>query len=264
MSCPRPNTPRSDAKDLGQLREPVRSRLYTAFLDAPRKGLVLVSGLRDPGRQWDLRHERCRGRECDPSCRGYPATATPAKFVDGEWVGGSHHQTGRAGDVGGRDLDWLIAHRFEYGLGLTVSSENWHFEADGIDSRTHRRIPAPTRRIIQYPTGNPAPALPPTGDLTVADISTITDLLERLIASITRIEAGLKLNKSVALRSKTDGRVWIVGGAGRWWCRSRTALDLLLYTGQIQPIGTDGPAIVDQTWLDGISEIASPEGADAL
>jgi hypothetical protein len=151
MSCARPDTTRSDPRDIGELAEPLRSRIHTMVQDAPTQGLVLVSGFRDPGRQWDLRHDRCPGRECDKTCKGFPTTAVPATLVDGEWVGGSLHQHRRAADMGGRELDWMIEHRAEYGLGLTVPSENWHFEAEGTDVRTGRRIPAPTRRIIPWP-----------------------------------------------------------------------------------------------------------------
>ncbi len=158
MSCARPDTPRSDAKSVAELGEPLRSRVHTAILDAPTNGLVLVSGYRDPGRQWDLRRERCRGRECDRSCKGVPTTGLPAVFDGTNWVGGSKHQHRAAADMGGRELDWLIANRFQYGLGLTVKSESWHFEAAGTDTRTGSSIAAPTHRIIPFgDTAEPAP-----------------------------------------------------------------------------------------------------------
>lgn len=159
MSCPRPDTERSNPKDVGELAEPLRSRIAQAIADAPGKGLVLVSGFRDPGRQWDLRHQRCPGRECDKRCKGYPVTAVPYA---------SKHQTREAADMGGRALDWLIANRERYGLALTVSSENWHFEADRRDVRTGRVHNRPTVPIAPYgqagkpqPNPNPAPQPPP-------------------------------------------------------------------------------------------------------
>ena len=116
--CARPNTPRSDPKDMGQLAEPLRSRLATLMADLG--GLVLVSGYRDAGRQWDLRRERCPGRECSRSCKGYPTTALP---------GSSNHQRRTAADIGGRNLLAAGKAARAYGLHLPVRGENWHFEA---------------------------------------------------------------------------------------------------------------------------------------
>ena len=133
MGCPRPNTPRSDPKDLGELVKPLRDALWTMMQDAPRKGLVLVSGYRDAGRQWDLRHDRCPGRECDPSCKGHPTTALPGR---------SNHGKRTAGDMGGRDLAWFVANVRRYGLHLPVRGENWHAELSGR---------SPSVRILTYP-----------------------------------------------------------------------------------------------------------------
>lgn len=140
MSCSRPNVARSNPYDLGQLNPVLRDRLWTAILDCPYK-LSLVSGLRDSGRQWDLRHERCPGRECNWACKGYPVTALP---------GNSDHQNGLAADMGGAGLSWLIANRERYGLALTVSSENWHFSAKRRDVKTGRIHDDPTVRIVAY------------------------------------------------------------------------------------------------------------------
>lgn len=151
MTCLRPNVPRSNPKDVNELAEPLRSRIKAAIRDAPTKGLVLVSGYRDPGRQWDLRHERCRGRECNSACKGYPVTALP---------GQSNHQRRTAADMGGRDLQWLIDNRERYGLALTVRSENWHFEADRVDVRTGRMHNRPTASIGVHPVEPKPPAAP--------------------------------------------------------------------------------------------------------
>ena len=154
MSCPRPNLPRSNPKDVGELAEPLRSRIWTAIKLAPRGRLVPTSLYRDPGRQWDLRHDRCRGRECDSRCKGYPTTGLPAVWNGQEWVGGSKHQHRQAADMGGSDLDWLIRNRAAFGLALTVRGEKWHFEAGGVDVLTGRPCPAPTVRIIPFPSGD--------------------------------------------------------------------------------------------------------------
>ena len=142
MGCPRPNTPRSDPYDIGELAEPLRSRIWTAVLMAPGHGLVLVSGFRDPGRQWDIRHDRVpHGQECNPAVKAHPATAVPYS---------SDHQRRTAADMGGRALQWLIDHRASLGLALTVSSEDWHFSADRKDTRTGRVHNHPTIPIIPY------------------------------------------------------------------------------------------------------------------
>lgn len=165
MGCPRPNTPRSNPYDLGELEKPIRDRLYTLFHDAPNRGLTLVSGYRDPGRQWDLRTPDRgipAGQQCNPAYKGRPPTATPAVWNGKEYVGGSDHQRRLVGDIGGRDLQWAIDNRARYGLGLTVRTENWHYKASGTDVRTGRPIPAPSVRILEYPgktyDNTPAPA----------------------------------------------------------------------------------------------------------
>jgi hypothetical protein len=136
--CARPNTPRSDPKDMAQLAEPLRSRLATMMADLG--GLVLVSGYRDAGRQWDLRRERCPGRECSRSCKGYPTTALP---------GSSNHQRRTAADIGGRNLNAANRVKAAYGLHTPVPGEPWHFEATAK---------APTKTI--RPFGPPAPPKP--------------------------------------------------------------------------------------------------------
>ena len=100
MTCLRPNVARSDPRSVAELAEPLRSRIAQAITDAPGRGLVLVSGYRDSGRQWDLRHERCPGRECSTACKGYPVTARPGR---------RRHEKRLAADMGGSALSWLIA-----------------------------------------------------------------------------------------------------------------------------------------------------------
>lgn len=153
MGCARPTLPngaflpRSNPYDLGELVKPLRDSLWTARMTSPtmrstgRPGLSWTSLFRDPGRQWDLRHDRCPGRECDSRCKGYPITALPAQWIGGQWVGGSHHQHRKAADVGGVDLMWLYHNCLDFGLYHVVSSEKWHYE------RTREaRV-----RLIEYP-----------------------------------------------------------------------------------------------------------------
>lgn len=124
-----------DPHDVGALKEPLRSRIYTAIQDAPNNGLALVSGARSPWQQYLLRVERVgASRAFNRNYPGSPRTAIPYS---------SNHQKGLAADMGGRDLGWLIAQESRYGLARTVRSENWHFEAVG----------SPIVRIIPYPGG---------------------------------------------------------------------------------------------------------------
>jgi hypothetical protein len=99
--------------------------------DVPGGGLKLVSGFRDPGRQWDLRHARCPGRECDRGCRGKPLTALP---------GTSNHQRRTAADIGGRNLAWANRNKSRYGLATPVRGEPWHFEVAGRPSAAIRTL----------------------------------------------------------------------------------------------------------------------------
>lgn len=194
MSCPRPDTPRSNPVDLGELANPLRDRLYTMFIDAPDRGLTGVSMYRDPGRQWDLRHDRVPGHECDSAYKGHPTTAVPAQLVNGVWVGGSHHQHRTAADIGGRAMRWARENCHRYGLGQTVRNEDWHYEAEGIDVRTGRRIPAPTVRILRYPGPTyegsaPAPTPTPGGWLMALTDKEQDDLLKMTTENWVRLQA---------------------------------------------------------------------------
>jgi hypothetical protein len=131
----------ANPRDLSVIAEPLRSIIYTAIEDCPYS-LWLNSGLRSPWQQYLLRVGRCGAAMAfDSDCKGNPTTALPYR---------SKHQQGTAVDMAGVGLSWLIAHRAEYGLGLTVPGENWHFEVVG----------SPTRRILRYPGTAPLP--PPT------------------------------------------------------------------------------------------------------
>ena len=164
----RPNTPKSNPKDVGALAEPLRSRVAAMIADCPHKGeLGLVSGYRDPGTQWDLRLERVGlANIWRADVKGSPTTAVPAKwnYQTQRWEGGSHHQTGEAADFGGteRAMVWMHDHRESYGLARTVSSERWHMEANRRDVLTGRVHDRPTVPIPPYggshpPTTTPAP-----------------------------------------------------------------------------------------------------------
>lgn len=144
MTC-KPPVEYADPKSVAELHEPLRSRIAQAEHDAPSGGLFLVSGRRTPYQQWLLRHERCPGHECDPAVKGHPTTALPGR---------SHHEnrdsTHCAADMGGRDLDWLIAHEDSYGLYRAVRGEKWHFEPKGN----------PTTHVTPWGHENPHPVKP--------------------------------------------------------------------------------------------------------
>lgn len=136
MACRPPET-WSNPRDVGELAEPLRSRIHTMIIDAPADGLILISGYRTPYMQWTLRNQRCPGRECDRGCRGSPVTAIPYA---------SNHQRRTAADMGGRALRWAHDNAWRYGLSAeVVPSEDWHFEVRGN----------PSVRIIPY--GAPRP-----------------------------------------------------------------------------------------------------------
>lgn len=155
----RPNTPKSDPHDISLLAEPLRSRVHQMLVDCPYAGeLGVVSAVRDPGTQWDLRLERVGLANIwrfPP--RGKPTTAKPARwnYTTHRWEGGSKHQTGEALDFGGtkRAMDWMRANRERYGLALTVTNEGWHVEADAWDVLTRRVHDRPTAKITPYAAG---------------------------------------------------------------------------------------------------------------
>lgn len=141
MAC-RPPVSYANPRDLGQVQAPLRDRLWTAMQDAPRGGLILVSGKRSTWQQYLLRQAHgCMNRECDSGCKGTPLTARPGR---------SHHENLRsdfaAADMGGIDLDWLGRNESNYGIARVVPGERWHFEV----------VSAPRVKINRYGTkGNP-------------------------------------------------------------------------------------------------------------
>ena len=126
MTC-RPPVDYANPRDLAQVAEPLRSRLWTAINDSPNGGLILVSGKRTDWQQYLLRQSHgCKGRECDRGCKGTPTTAVPGRSNHRN-LGGSV----AAADMGGIDLDWLGRHEADYGLHRPVPGEKWHFEVAG-------------------------------------------------------------------------------------------------------------------------------------
>jgi hypothetical protein len=101
---------------------------------------VLVSGIRVPGRQWDLRNARCPGRECDRGCRGKPLTALPGR---------SNHRRRTAADIGGRNLAWATRNKSQYGLATPVRGEPWNLESAGRPSVTIRSIGGAAPRALE-------------------------------------------------------------------------------------------------------------------
>lgn len=138
MSC-KPPVAFANPRNVAELAEPLRSRVAKLIADAPRGGLLLVSGRRTPYQQWLLRHDRVPGRECDPLAKANPPTAVPGR---------SKHQSGLAADLGGLDLDWAGARAMHYGLSRPVRGEPWHFEPTPGN---------PTLTIPQWPHAAPAP-----------------------------------------------------------------------------------------------------------
>ena len=101
---------------------------------------MLVSGFRDPGRQWDVRNARYPGRECDRGCRDKPLTALPGR---------PNHQRRTAADIGGRTLAWATRNKSQYGLATPVRGEPWPFESAGRPSVTIRSIGGAAPRALE-------------------------------------------------------------------------------------------------------------------
>jgi hypothetical protein len=173
----------ADPRDVGELAEPLRSRIYTAINHAPTRGLVLVSGKRSPWQQYLLRVGRVgASRAFNPNYPGSPRTALPYR---------SNHQRGTAADMGGRELGWLIANETRYGLARTVSSENWHFEAVGT----------PTAIITPYPGSTPAE---PEEPFTVAQFEEIMAHLTEIETRVERIEGKQREQSDSWLKPTTE------------------------------------------------------------
>lgn len=146
-----------------------------------------------------------------------------------------------------------------------------------ISASTGAAAPWPSWHVWQYSTaGNldrnvcTATALAAlTGNTHVAPVkeSFMTALSDNeqheLLAGMRELRS-TAARKAFAVRAASDARVWVVTPVGRWWCKTRVALDLLLFTGQISAVGSDGPALVDDDWLAAIPETTAPAGADTL
>lgn len=190
----RPNTPKSDSKDISLADEPLRSRAAQMVADCPYKGeLGYVSVVRDPGTQWDLRDQRVgRANIWKSPPTGRPVTALPARWNGKEWVGGSKHQVGEAVDFAGteRAMVWMHANREAYGLARTVRTERWHMEANRRDTITGRIHDKPTARIRPFGAPTNPKELTMLDTEVAAAFDTINrkldvqqDMLDRIIAS---------------------------------------------------------------------------------
>lgn len=250
----RPNTARSDPTNVEHLAEPLRSRARQLIADCPYS-LYVVSGLRDPGRQWDLRRDRVGYANIwNPRYRGNPTTAVPARWnkASGRWEGGSRHQTGEAVDFGGSEagMQWWHDHREAYGIAKTVPGERWHGEADRRDIFTGRIHNNPTALI--RPTKPPPPPPTPTPE------DWLQMATEAEVRAMLREEIEAAKTKPYTLRAKAPGvgrviggSVWVVdplaltawrpaskAGLKSW----RQTLDALAWVGAIDPTETEVPA----------------------
>lgn len=245
----RPNTARSDPTNVEHLAEPLRSRARQLIADCPYS-LYVVSGLRDPGRQWDLRRDRVGYANIwNPRYRGNPTTAVPARWnsASGRWEGGSRHQTGDAVDFGGSEagMQWWHDHREAYGIAKTVPGERWHGEPDRRDIFTGRIHNNPTALI--RPTKPPPPPPTPTPEDWLQMAS------EAEVRGMFRDELADQLKKyqpyTVKATGKGKGRVksgsiWVVYPlTGEAWrptnkadiANWRATLDALGFFGAVRP-----------------------------
>lgn len=178
----RPNTARSNPRDVNLLAEPLKSRVKAMIADCPWPDeLGTISAVRDPGTQWDLRRERVGlANIWNSRVQGRIITAIPARwnYATQEWEGGSHHQTGDAHDFTGtaRAMQWMRDNRERYGLALTVRSEGWHVEADRRDVFTGRLHNNPTALADRPAPKPPAKPTPPPIPKDWFDMATKADL----------------------------------------------------------------------------------------
>ena len=113
--------------------------------------LYVVSGLRDPGRQWDLRRDRVGYANIwNPRYRGNPTTAVPARWnsASGRWEGGSRHQTGDAVDFGGSEAG-MAYNETTNTLFITDASNiiRWYSVAGGCQLTLINRCIAPASAV---------------------------------------------------------------------------------------------------------------------
>jgi GH25 family lysozyme M1 (1,4-beta-N-acetylmuramidase) len=110
---------------------------------------------------------------------------------------------------------------------------------------------------IQSGTVPPTPT-PGDGTMSDADVQAIKADLATIHQQVqTLLDTGAK--KAVALRSKKDGKVWIVSDEGRWHVPDMETLNVLIFVGQVHGFGTDGVAEVDESVLDGIPVLDAPK-----
>ena len=244
----RPNTARSDPSNVEDLVEPCRSRVRQLIADCPFT-LYLVSGLRDPGRQWDLRLGRVGYANIwNYPPRGNPTTAVPARwdYAAKQWVGGSKHQHGLAADLGGSEsgMAWMHANRERYGLAKTVPGERWHLEPDKRDLYTGRVHDNPTALIGTKPTPPPTPEIPKDW-LDMASEEDVRDLLREELATVSKKDQPYTVKATGQGKGRVaNGSVWIVYPAtGEAWrpvksadlANWRATLDTLAFFGAIRP-----------------------------
>ncbi len=252
----RPNTARSDPTNAEHLAEPLRSRARQLIADCPFT-LYVVSGLRDPGRQWDLRRDRVgHANIWRYPPRGNPTTAVPARwnYVTKRWEGGSNHQRGEAVDFGGseRGMQWWHDNRERYGIAKTVPGERWHGEANKRDIFTGRVHDNPTALIRPTPPPSPPPTPKPEDWLQMATEAQVRALLREELAKLPTPTKPYTLRaKAPTVGKVVAGSVWVVdpmaltawrpsdrAGQKSW----RQTLDALAWVGAIDPTETEVPA----------------------
>lgn len=130
----------------------------------------------------------------------------------------------------------------------------WQFSTAGNLDR-NICTPAEYPRILARP-GVPTPPTPPTEEFTMdAAAKARFDTIEAQLQTL--LDTSAKM--AVALRSKETRKVWICSDEGRWHVPDMETLNLLIFTGQVHGLGTDGKvAEVSEDQLDGWHIIDGP------
>lgn len=162
---------------------------------------------------------------------------------------------------------WVARYPNAYKDGALPADDVWTAPAHPWDAATiwqfstFQRLDRNLVDAAAYPallsTATPPLPNPDTGDFTMdADAKARFDHLEQQVQTLLDTTA----KKAVALRSKKDGKVWIVTDEGRWHVPDMETLNVLIYVGQVHGLGTDGKvAEVTEAQLDGIPVLAGPK-----
>lgn len=169
-------------------------------------------------------------------------------------------------------LDWLCTeHAIPRTRMKTKTSAGigWHvmFGAPGPWTKARGKVcPGPARIRQVTDTIIPRLADKALAGLTDKDpFMALSDAEQRELLTNTRTLVQTSPRKAYAVRDPRDGRVWVMGSAGRWWVRNMDALSLLIWNGQVQGFGPEGVPMGTVAQIEGTAEVdAPPEIGDLI